>query len=73
MDTNVVKNIDDYLLNNHIGEYQSILAYHKCYPNMNKDIHINLRADLFKKEYGKNDVAIGKTFCRGLAKYYESI
>lgn len=70
---NIVKSIDDFLLNNHIGEYQSILAYHKCYPTLNKDIHINLRADLFKKNYGKNDVTIGKTFCRGLAKYYESI
>lgn len=69
----VVKGVDAFLLNNHIGEYQAILAYHKLYPSLNKNIHINLRADMFKKNYGKNDVAIGKTFCRELAQYYESI
>lgn len=69
----VAKSIDSYLLNNHIGEFQTILAYHDLYQRLDKNIHITNRANSFKKHYGPIDSLVGKKFCKGLACYYESI
>lgn len=64
--------VDEYLLDNHIGEFQAILAYHKNFDTY-KNLFLKERINLFKQEYGKIDQQIGKVFCKGLIEYYDSI
>lgn len=68
------KEIDKHLHNNHIGEYQSLLFYHKIYPELNHDLHPSMRAIELKKRIGVHgDIPAGKDFCKELVDYYESI
>jgi len=69
-----VKDIDEHLYKNHIGDYESLLFYHNLYPKLNSSVHPNIRAVLFKKEIGQyGDVPPNKEYCKQLVKYYESI
>lgn len=70
---NVVKSIDAYLLNNHIGEFQAIAFYHRMFPGLRKDVHQNQRAVTLKKALGKFGDTSGKEFCKGLVSYYEAL
>ncbi|MCG3664433.1 hypothetical protein L5F09_01565 [Aliarcobacter butzleri] len=66
--------IDAHLTNLHIGEYQSLLFYHKLFPTLNQNLHINQRAIELRKKIGQyGDQSAGKEFCQGLVKYYESL
>ena len=68
---NIVLDIDDFLLENHIGEFQSIFAYHQ-----HRDEFVGGvidRALKLKQFYGAHDQSVGKTFCRGLVSYYEGL
>lgn len=68
------KAIDAHLNNFHIGEYQSLLFYHKIYPELNKDLHPSMRAIALKKRLGwHGDEPAGKEFCKGLVEYYEGL
>lgn len=68
-----VKSIDEFLLKNHIGEYQSVRFYHNLFPSLRKDIHRNERAMILKKKIGAIGDLSGKLFCKGLVKYYETL
>jgi hypothetical protein len=66
--------IDQHLFKEHIGEFQSLVFYHELYPSLNRSIHANERAVLFKKKIGAHgEMPAGKEFCRGLVKYYEGL
>lgn len=66
--------IDKHLNANHIGEFEAILFYHKMYPSLNKKIHSNERAQLFKKKLGQfGDAPPSKEFCKDLVIYYEKL
>jgi hypothetical protein len=66
--------IDKHLTNFHIGEYQTLLFYHKLFPNLTQTGHQSERAVRLKKEIGKyGDLPHGKLFCKGLVDYYESL
>lgn len=67
------KDIDKYLLTNHIGEYQAIAFYHRIYDSLSKDIHQSERAVILKKKLGRLGDSSGKELCKGLVKYYEEI
>ena len=72
----VVKHIDIVLLN-HIGNYEAINIYHNLFSKMSDsqlNAHINMRANLFKKEYGRlGATPVNKEFCRDLVYYYENL
>ncbi len=70
---NIASDIDSFLLDNHIGEFQAILAYHKHYDEYSKYSNDGERAIALKKLYGKLDHPIGKRFCRELVAYYNSL
>jgi hypothetical protein len=66
------KSIDIYLLENHIGTYQSLSLYHSKYQTMRKDIHPSIRAVDFKKMVGRTGVQpASKQFYKDLVNYYE--
>lgn len=64
--------MDSFLLDYHIGEYQSILAYHN-----NKGAWDALttpeKVKAFKRLYGATDHQIGKKFCTELIDYYNKL
>lgn len=69
----IARSIDSYLLEHHIGEFQTILAYHHLQPSLDMNKHRSERAMAFKKYYGAIDQNISKSFCKELVDYYESI
>lgn len=73
----IVSDIDEYLLNNHIGSFQPLLVYHTLYPTLdvsNTPMARGLRMMAFKKAIGsdKKDT-YSKDFCRSLIAYYEAL
>ena len=64
--------MDDFLLQNSIGEYQAILAYHNNKSAWSTKLSKEKAREL-KKMYGAMDQQIGLTFCQGLIEYYDSI
>ena len=70
---NIVSDVDAYLLDNHIGEFQAIVAYHKNYGTYSKLATDTDRVAAFKKYYGAIDQSIGKEFCKGVVAYYKKM
>ena len=68
---NIIQDVDTFLLDNHIGEFQAIYAYHQ-HRNEFAGGEIDRALEL-KKFYGKQDQTVGKVFCKGLVRYYESL
>lgn len=67
----IVQDVDAFLLDNYIGEFQAIYAYHQHRDEFaGGEID---RALELKKYYGKYDQTVGKTFCKGLVNYYEEL
>ena len=67
----IVQDIDEFLLNDHIGEFQAIYAYHqhrKEFTGAETDKALKL-----KQYYGSHDQQVGKVFCKGLVRYYEGL
>ena len=67
----IVQDVVTFLLDNHIGEFQAIYAYHQ-----HRDEFVGGEADRakeLKKFYGKHDQTVGKLFCKGLVGYYEGL
>lgn len=69
----IVNDVDSFLLNRHIGEFQAIVAYHKYSESFSKLASDVERIAAFKRYYGTQDQAIGKEFCRGLIAYYKGL
>ncbi len=66
---NIVREMDTYLLNNHIGEYESIYLYH-----VNRDsIIIADRVTKLRKLLNREDICQLRSgvFCKKLIEYYE--
>lgn len=70
---NIVSDVDAYLLDNHIGEFQAIVAYHKNYEIYSELATDADRAAAFKKYFGATDQSIGKEFCKGVVSYYKKL
>ncbi|CAB5723379.1 Uncharacterised protein [Delftia tsuruhatensis] len=70
----LVKSIDVHLHQFHIGEYQSLVFYHRLFPSLRHDLHPSERAIVFKKQLGAfGATPAGKEFCKGLVGYYEAL
>lgn len=68
----VAEAMDAFLLENSIGEYQIILAYHKNKSGLDRLLRgEKIRA--LKKMYGRIDQQVGLEFCRGVVDYYDSL
>lgn len=68
------KNVDKILMDNHIGEYQTILLYHNFYTNSHPVGVPSERANAFRKFHGKNYYPyVTKKFCLDLVNYYHSL
>lgn len=67
------KDIDEYLLKNHIGEFQAVSFYHRIYNEMNMQVHPSIRAIALKKKLGEFGDVSGKEFCKGPVAYYENL
>lgn len=66
--------VDKHLLNQHVGDFETIHFYHQLAPTLPSHVHPNQRALLFKKSLGRFGAqSIGKTYCSGLVMYYESL
>jgi len=66
-----VNELDRYLLDSHIGEFQILKYYHSIEPELNGPQ--DNKAMLFKKRIGRFGDLSGKKYCRGLVDYYYSI
>lgn len=64
--------MDAFLLDNSIGEYQIILAYHKNKATWDGLLYIE-KARAIKKMYGRIDQQVGLEFGKGLIDYYDNI
>lgn len=67
----VAKAIDQYLLDNHIGEYQALFSFHVFYAhNQGKKWDVKSMAKAFRKKFSKSSLPIGKQFFVDLVEFY---
>ena len=65
---------DTFLLHKHIGDFDAVNYYAKFYPTQRSDVPLGQRAVNFKKEIGRFGGGVrGKTYCKGLVEYWESL
>lgn len=69
---NSAQAIDQYLLKNHIGEYQFIAFYHRIYEGI-KSKDSTVRVNTLKKRLGMSGDLYNKDFCKELVYYYENL
>lgn len=70
----IAKELDSYLLKNHIGEFQFVNLYHSMYDSLNKSCHYAIRAKEFKKEIGRSGVScISDEYSKQIALFYENL
>jgi len=70
----VVAGIDDFLLRNHIGEYEALYHYHELKKSMKANLVLSQRAALFKKSIGQEGaLPRSKSYCNEIIKYYENM
>lgn len=65
--------IDKQLIENHIGEFEMVLLYHRMQPKFSKKSSVGEKGRLFKQECARNDYVFSVSFSKNLAKYYEKI
>lgn len=70
----VVIDVDTYMLDNHIGDYEALYHYHEIKDSISSNLTLVQRANLFKKSIGK-EAAIprSKPYCQDLIRYYEGL
>ena len=77
-----VREIDEIMFQQHIGEYQILCFYHDVQKEILSELNQNQhstgnKARLFRKKYGKADKngmqTLGAKFCKELIEYYDSI
>jgi hypothetical protein len=76
----LAKQIDKYLLNKHIGEFQCLNFYHELrHSNTIRLINtspqqIGYASEVLRKKFGKySNTSMGKKYYRGLVDYYEKL
>lgn len=74
----IARAIDRQLMNNHIGEYETLYFFNKLAPslknNINDEVRVRNYTNILKKELAKiGNNRIGKLFCKELIEYYESL
>lgn len=70
----VAKAVDQYLLENHIGEYQALYSFHVFYThNQGKKWDDKSMAKEFRKVFSKSSLPIGKQFFIDLVSFYLAI
>lgn len=71
--TDIAKNFNDYLMNNHIGNFEPLQYYHKIYPEI-ENLNKGVKMMRLKKSMGQKGLGIiSKDFCRQLILYYEGL
>lgn len=68
----VASALDSFLLDDSIGEYQAILAYHNNKQKWTNKV-FGERARELKTMYGAIDQQVGIIFCKGLIDYYDKV
>lgn len=64
--------IDQYLLDNHIGEYQALFSFHVFYThNQGKKWNDKNWANAFRKYYTRSSMPLGKQFAIDLVDFYK--
>lgn len=70
----IAKAIDAYLLDNHIGEYQVLFAFHVfCTHHQGKKWDKKSMVKEFRKTYSSANSPLGKQFFLDMADYYENV
>ena len=70
----VVVGIDKHLLNDHIGDFETVYLYHNLRPSLSEKMHNHEMAISLKKEIGAEDAQpASKGYCKELVNYYESL
>ncbi|MEO0771084.1 MAG: hypothetical protein AAFY72_16955 [Cyanobacteria bacterium J06649_4] len=70
----VAKELDQFLLENHIGDFEALNFYHELYPELHKHVPQGQRAQIFKKAIGRHGAnPRGKKYCKQLVEYWESL
>lgn len=70
----VAKAIDQFLLDNHIGEYQALFSFHVFYThNQDKNWDDKSMAKAFRKQFLKSSLPIGKQFFLDLVDFYKQV
>ena len=70
----VAQAIDKFLLDEHIGEYQALFAYHVFYQkNKGKNWNNSEYALYFRRMYCQSQSSFGRDFFRELVSFYHSI
>jgi hypothetical protein len=70
----IVKSVDRYLLENHMGDYEAVRFYSKIYPDLHKHVNKSQRAVYLKKQIGQfGAIPRGKIYCKGLVDYWEGL
>lgn len=69
----IVKIIDEYLKQQHIGNYEPLLQYHSMYDKI-KGLEKGYRANELKNSlHTDKNTAYNKEFCRGIVLYYDNL
>lgn len=70
----IAREFDEYLMNNHIGNYEPLLYYHRLYSTI-ADKEKGDKLMTFKKSIGKDKIGrlISKSLCRQIIMYYDSL
>lgn len=70
----VATELDTYLMDNHIGEYQTILALHEEYPNLGRFLTSKEKARAFRKIFNKDKImCVSKENSVAMIEYYKSL
>ena len=70
----IASDIDQQLMNNHIGNFQPLHHYHLLYPSAVQKLNDGERMMLLKKSIG-GDIkeTYSKDFCRWVVTYYDQL
>lgn len=70
----IVKNFDEYVMSNHVGNFLPLKIYHDIYPSVRNMPSIAYRVRELKKKIGSEGRGtFSKDFCREVVIYYEGL
>lgn len=69
----IARNLDEYFLNNHIGNYEPLRFYHNLFPKI-RNLDKGHKLVSFKKSIGNQKIdTFSKDFCRQIIIYYNNL